>query len=110
MRRLAAVCLAASLLAAGCGGEDDENGASGSDRGRTLFTSQAEPACGSCHTLADADTSGTIGPNLDELQPTADRVQRAMSEGPGAMPRYDESLTDEDIAAVAEYVETAAGG
>jgi cytochrome c6 len=110
MRRVAAVCLAASLLAAGCGGEEGENGTSASDRGRTLFTSEAEPSCGSCHTLADAGTTGTIGPNLDDLQPTADRVEGAMREGPGAMPSFAESLTDDDIAAVAEYVEAAAGG
>ena len=24
-------------------------------------------ACGTCHTLADAGTSGTVGPNLDDL-------------------------------------------
>jgi mono/diheme cytochrome c family protein len=30
-------------------------------RGKELFVS----GCGSCHTLADAGTSGTIGPNLD---------------------------------------------
>ena len=26
--------------------------------------------CGSCHTLADAGTSGKIGPNLDQLKPS----------------------------------------
>ena len=25
------------------------------------------PACGSCHTLADAGTTGTIGPDLDKV-------------------------------------------
>ena len=28
--------------------------------------------CGACHTLADAGTSGTIGPNLDDSQPSSD--------------------------------------
>ncbi|HSL65061.1 MAG TPA: c-type cytochrome, partial [Gaiellaceae bacterium] len=77
---------------------------------KTLFTAEAEPPCGSCHTLADAGTSGSIGPNLDDLQPSADRVQRAMREGPGAMPSYAESLSDDDRTAVADYVEGAAGG
>lgn len=111
MRRLVALCVAASLVAAGCGGDGD-GGAAGSDadRGKTLFTSEAQPPCGSCHTLADAGTDGTIGPNLDDLQPSADRVERAMREGPGAMPRYTESLTADEQVAIAEYVEAAAGG
>jgi mono/diheme cytochrome c family protein len=33
-----------------------------------------------------------------------------MREGPGAMPRYDETLSEEDVSAVAAYVEAAAGG
>jgi len=37
-------------------------------RGKHLFvTSKAgNPSCGSCHTLADAKTTGTVGPNLDD--------------------------------------------
>jgi cytochrome c6 len=111
MRRVAVVvCLAASLLVSGCGGDGGEDSASGSDRGKALFVSDAQPPCGSCHTLADAGTTGTTGPNLDDLQPSADRAERAMREGPGLMPRFGESLTDDDITAIAEYVEEAAGG
>lgn len=104
------VVLAAAVLAAGCGGSDGENGASGDDRGKALFTSEAEPSpCGSCHVLDDAGTSGAIGPNLDTLQPSAERVASAMREGPGAMPSFADTLSEEDIDAVAEYVEAAAG-
>jgi mono/diheme cytochrome c family protein len=38
--------------------------------GKTLFTDK----CGSCHTLADAKTQGTIGPNLDDAF-SSDRSQ-----------------------------------
>lgn len=113
MRRLAALLLAlaaAAMLAAGCGGDDAENGAAGSDRGKALFTSEAQPPCGSCHVLADAGTSGAVGPNLDTLQPSADRVAKAMRDGPGAMPSFTDQLGEEDIDAVAQYVESAAGG
>jgi cytochrome c oxidase subunit II len=34
---------------------------------KTLFTQAAQPACGSCHTLAEAGTNGTTGPNLDQV-------------------------------------------
>jgi hypothetical protein len=33
--------------------------------GEQLFKSGSSPACASCHTLAAAGASGTIGPNLD---------------------------------------------
>ncbi len=45
------------LVGAGCG--VSESGSS--DRGRQLFISK----CGTCHTMAQAATSGTQGPNLD---------------------------------------------
>jgi cytochrome c oxidase subunit II len=40
----------------------------GSVQGKELFTQQ----CGSCHTLADAGTTGEVGPNLDEALQGAD--------------------------------------
>ena len=37
--------------------------------------------CGSCHTLADAGTNGTIGPNLDESQPPVELVVDRVTNG-----------------------------
>jgi mono/diheme cytochrome c family protein len=55
-------CLAAAALAlAGCGALGYTSGKGDKTKGKTLFQNK----CGSCHTLADAGTSGTIGPNLD---------------------------------------------
>jgi mono/diheme cytochrome c family protein len=35
--------------------------------GKELFLqSSSQPSCASCHTLADAQSTGTLGPNLDE--------------------------------------------
>ena len=65
--------------------------------------------CGSCHTLADAGTSGTIGPNLDESQPTAELAADRVTNGQGAMPAFGDSLSEQQIADVAAYVATAAG-
>jgi mono/diheme cytochrome c family protein len=60
--------LVVAFAAAGCGavGRVTEGDAS---HGKQLFVQPAkasEPSCGSCHTLADANTKGTIGPNLDD--------------------------------------------
>jgi cytochrome c6 len=102
---------AAALLLTACGG-DGENGVADGDaeRGREVFTSIADPSCGSCHRLDDAGTTGTIGPNLDELQPSADQVEQAVRTGPGAMPSFEDELSDEQIDAVSTYVADAAGG
>jgi mono/diheme cytochrome c family protein len=75
--------------------------------GRQVFLGAS--ACGNCHTLADAGTSGTIGPNLDESQPDAALVVDRVTNGAGLMPAFRDSLSEEDIANVAAYVSTVAG-
>ncbi|MAH31501.1 MAG: sulfide dehydrogenase, partial [Marinobacter sp.] len=47
---------------------------------------------------------GSIGPNLDELRPNRDQVIRAVTSGVGVMPAFEESLTESQIQAVADYV------
>ena len=42
--------------------------------------------CGSCHTLQEAGTSGTVGPNLDELTLDHAAVVEQVKNGGGAMP------------------------
>jgi cytochrome c6 len=72
--------------------------------GRQLFTEDAQPACGICHTLQHAGTSGTVGPNLDALKPDRDKVAAAVRKGVGAMPAYAEQLSAQEIEALAVYV------
>ncbi|MGQ7271262.1 SorU family sulfite dehydrogenase c-type cytochrome subunit [Marinobacter nauticus] len=74
------------------------------ESGRAIFTEVAQPSCTICHTLADAGASGSIGPNLDELRPNRDQVIRAVTSGVGVMPAFEESLTESQIQAVADYV------
>jgi mono/diheme cytochrome c family protein len=59
----------------GTGGETGETGQTGETSeqrqgdpaaGEEVFISVANPACGTCHTLAEAGTNQTLGPNLDE--------------------------------------------
>jgi len=74
-------------------------------QGKQVFTQ----SCGSCHTLKDAATTGTVGPNLDDLTPDEATVQRQVTNGGGVMPAFKGQLTDAQIKAVAQYVSSVAG-
>lgn len=76
------------------------------EAGRKVFSEQAQPSCTICHTLANANAAGEIGPNLDELGPSVERVEKAVTGGVGIMPAYEGALTPEQISAVAHYVAT----
>ena len=73
--------------------------------GKSIFTA----TCGSCHTLSDAGTSGSVGPNLDSSRPSKDLVVDRVTNGRGAMPSFSESLDEAQIQAVADYVSSVAG-
>jgi cytochrome c oxidase subunit 2 len=101
---------------AGAGGTT--GGAQASTDAKTLFSSAAQPvACGSCHTLADAGTNGTTGPNLDQVlngksaafikqsieQPDA---QIAKGYTAGIMPKtYAQSLKPAQVDALVKYLQ-----
>lgn len=88
-------------------GEDDGGGGEGdAEAGAALFEEQG---CGSCHVLADAGSTGTTGPNLDELQPSYDAAFQQIQNGGGGMPAYD-GLGEDAIADLAAYVSERAGG
>lgn len=80
------------------------------EKGKQVFTNEAQPSCTVCHTLADAGSAGTIGPNLDELKPSRERVINAVTGGVGIMPAFSDSLSSEQIQAVARYVAAVTGG
>lgn len=84
--------------------------ASDTEKGKQVFTQEAQPSCIVCHTLSDAGSAGAIGPNLDELKPSRQQVINAVTGGVGIMPAFDESLSSEQIQAVAHYVATMTGG
>jgi len=65
--------------------------------------------CGGCHTLADAGTNGTRGPNLDTLKPPLAIVKHQVEVGGGIMPAFKGVLTAKQIDAVAKYVSSTAG-
>lgn len=65
--------------------------------------------CNSCHTLADAGASGTVGPNLDDAKPDMALVVDRVTNGKGVMPPFKAQLSSEQIQAVADYVSSVAG-
>jgi cytochrome c553 len=67
------------------------------------------PACGGCHTLADAGATGAVGPNLDDAQPSAELVVDRVTNGQGGMPSFSSTLSEQQIADVAAYVSSVAG-
>ena len=72
--------------------------------GLEIYNNKA--ACGTCHTLQSAGSSGDIGPNLDMLKPQIAQIINAVTNGIGVMPPWSDILTIEEIEAVAYYVFT----
>ena len=87
------------------GGETGEENPAGGEgdaaAGEEVF---AANGCGSCHALEEAGASGSIGPNLDESQPSFELAVDRVTNGAGAMPAFGDSLSEEQIRDVAAYV------
>jgi mono/diheme cytochrome c family protein len=119
------LCLAlvgAALVLAGCDARTVDFKSADTNQGKQLFVKE----CGGCHTLADAATAGTIGPNLDDsfrasrskigggfdestfFQITLDQMRLAAP----PMPHFDEEpqkLSEDQLVDVAAYVAKVAG-
>ncbi len=65
--------------------------------------------CGSCHTLNVTGSRARVGPNLDELAPTALQVGAQVRSGGGSMPSFATQLTSDQIDALAAFVAANAG-
>jgi cytochrome c oxidase subunit 2 len=89
----------------------------GSAAGKTLFTQQ----CGTCHTLADAGTSGEVGPDLDKVLPgkNADFIHESIVNpnaeiAPGYQPNvmpgsFGDTLTEQQLSSLVDYLQKTAG-
>jgi mono/diheme cytochrome c family protein len=75
-------------------------------KGKPIFATN----CGSCHTLAAAHTTGTVGPNLDSLKPNYQAATAQVTNGGSVMPAFKGPLSTQQIADVAAYVVTSTGG
>ena len=108
-------------MAAGCGGDETDRPRGTPTAGRARRSSsrsEGKASCGSCHTLADAGTAGTVGPNLDQAfgycckQGFAEDTIFSVVLGQidlaqGAMPP--DLVTGQDAVDVAAYVASVAG-
>ena len=75
--------------------------------GKAIFEAKG---CATCHTLADAGATGTIGPNLDVAKPDLALAVDRIVNGKGTMPPFKSQLSTKEIADVAAYVVQASGG
>lgn len=76
-------------------------------KGAAIFKAQS---CGGCHTLAAAHSSGTVGPDLDQLKPPYRDATAQVTNGGAPMPAYKGTLSAQEIADVAAYVVKSTGG
>ena len=100
----------------GTGGQDGGGGGGGGQGGGGA---QGDPAageevfasagCGSCHTLEEAGTSGTVGPNLDESSIDEAGAAQQVADGGGGMPPFSGQLSEEQIQDVAAFVVASQG-
>jgi cytochrome c6 len=118
-----------ALVGTGCGGSDDDSSAPPATTTETTTTTTttttggetttgggetgdatngkavfASAGCGSCHTFSEANSSGTVGPNLDDLAPSFDTVVRQVTNGGGPMPAFKDQLSEQEIRDVAAFV------
>jgi mono/diheme cytochrome c family protein len=121
-RHLRVAVLLAAIPLAGCAGRAADSSGADVIQGKQLFAE----TCGGCHTLADAATLGTIGPNLDDafrgarsksggdfeestfFQITLDQMRLAAP----PMPDYDsgpQKLPEQQLVDIAAYVASVAG-
>ncbi|MEA2142496.1 MAG: cytochrome c oxidase subunit [Solirubrobacteraceae bacterium] len=99
----------------GAAGGGATAGGGAANAGKAIFTS-TETACGSCHTLADAGTSGKIGPDLGKFLKGHDKafihesivnpnayVEKGFPKG--VMPgNFGQTLSPQELSALVDYL------
>jgi mono/diheme cytochrome c family protein len=89
------------------GGGTTTTGGGEKPDGEAIF---ASAGCVGCHTLEAAGATGNVGPNLDDAKPPKELVVERVTNGQGAMPPFKDSLSPEEIQAVADYVVASTSG
>ena len=90
--------------------------------GKEIFMTTAQPPCASCHTLQEANATGTVGPNLDEVLKGKDAAfihesivnpdaEIATGYSAGIMPGvYGDQLNDQQLADLVAFLGQATKG
>ena len=90
--------------------------------GKEIFTTTAQPPCGSCHALAEAGATGQVGPNLDDVLKGKDAAfvhqsildpNAVIASGfsAGIMPTtYADQLSEQQIADLVAFLEQSVNG
>ena len=111
---LVSAALLTTLLAAGCGAGGVPSANGDKTAGKQLFVAK----CGACHTLADAGTTGKVGPDLDSafaydrkqgFKESTIRTVVAEQIAEAALPMPAKLVTGQDADDVAAYVASVAG-
>jgi mono/diheme cytochrome c family protein len=79
----------------------ETNAAGGVPEGKAIFNSAG---CAACHTFTPAGSTGTVGPNLDNVNVTVAQVERQVRNGGGGMPPFKDRLSDAEITEVSRFV------
>jgi cytochrome c551 len=79
----------------------ETNAAGGVPEGEAVFNSAG---CAACHTFEPAGATGMVGPNLNNVNLTAQQVQRQVENGGGGMPAFKDRLSQAEIREVSKFV------
>ena len=83
-----------------------EGGGGDAEAGREIFASSG---CGNCHTFGPAESSGSIGPNLDEADVSVEAAAEQIRNGGNGMPPYGGQLSEDEVQSVAAFVAESGG-
>lgn len=101
---IAAIAVAGGLAVGGAGFASRANAEAASvdaDAAREIFHSWS---CSACHALADAGSSGAVGPTLNNPELTRELIIDRIANGQGAMPSFGGQIPEEEIALLADYI------
>ena len=90
-----------AFVITGCGGGGGSSSVpSNAPPGEKVFAED----CATCHTLAAAHATGTVGPNLDHRQLDVATVESKVKGGATGMPAFSDQLSDTQSKQVSQFV------
>ena len=93
--------IVATLLLTSCSSDKNASNKGDPIAGKKLFTEQG---CNGCHTFKAAGSTGTQGPDLDEVSPSHSAVVRQLNNPGGLMPSFADKLSEDEKNDLAAFV------